>query len=120
MPPLPSSPSSARGAYLSAAWSFLSAHRLLLLKSAVWLLGWRVFVLLEFGAVYVALTAFALLFANLSSSSSSSSSSASSSSSPAPSGRVSAYSAFNEGGARMAGQMTAAAGAESAKVRTAD
>ncbi len=74
----------------SPVLSFLSSRRWLLAKLLVWLLVWRLFIAIEFGAVFAAVSAIAFLFANLSSSS-------------APS-KVSAYSAFNQGGARMAGQ----------------
>ena len=76
---------------LTSAVSFASSHRWLLLKSAVWLVGWRVFIALEFGAVYAAVSAIVFVFANLSSST------------PTGAAPVSAYSAFNRGGARMAG-----------------
>ena len=88
----------------SALWP----HRWRCVKLLGWLVGWRVSVAVEFGALYVVLSAFVFLFTNLSS--------ASPASAPGQP-RVSAYSAFNQGGARMAGQSTTPAGAAAAVQR---
>jgi hypothetical protein len=81
----------------SVRWlaSWCSSQRWLLLKLAVWLLLWRASAALQFGSVFVVLSCLALVFAHLSHDA-------------ADGGqqRLSAYSVFNRGGARMAGSLS--------------
>ena len=81
----------------SVRWlgSWCGSHSWLLLKVAVWLLVWRASIALQFGSVFAVVSCLALVFSQLSH--------------EAAAGgqqRLSAYSVFNRGGARMAGSLS--------------
>ena len=68
-------------------------------KSAVWLFGWWLCGRVEFGSIYLVVSAIVFMFLNLSSETADGKDKSK--------GRLSAYSVFNEGATRIAGSMDA-------------